>query len=200
MATALAVPITYNDTARTHSVLTQSTTTLYSALLAVSTIQVLFGDEDKRQLGINNGKSEPGHPMPLAIRIGIAVGIGAFVLLCLGLAYFAIARRRRSREGLTKERLMRDLKYMHRHGPSASTSRNCSVQSMSTVASFRGELPPPAYYPGRTRSSLTRGDAECGLLRDGEIRALHEQKAVIQQRLDELESLPASRDRPNFGS
>lgn len=203
VATALAVPITYNTTAGTYNVLTKSTTTLYSALLAVSTIQVQFGEDDKRRLGIEPDKERSGPPMPLGTRIGIAVGIGAFILLCVGLVYLALVRRRRSREGLTKDRLMRDLKSMHRRGPSGNGPYN-SDSSMSSASSgpcfFHGQREPPPAYDTRSRRSSKHRHGEHGRPTDGEIRALNEQKAVIQQRLDELESLESTRDGPRTGS
>ncbi|KAK2606130.1 hypothetical protein QQS21_003413 [Conoideocrella luteorostrata] len=203
VATALAVPITYNTTAGTYNVLTRSTTTLYSALLAVSTIQVQFGDDDKKRLGISPSKGYQEFSLSLGTRIGIAVGVCAFVLLCLGLICFGLARRRRAREGLTKERLMRDLKTIHRRGPSGNGSYN-GDPSMSTVSSgphFAHEQrePPPAYDPGRTRRISGNRQSDHGGQRDGEIRVLNEQKAVIQQRLDELEGPEVSQDELRAG-
>ncbi|KAH0595591.1 hypothetical protein MHUMG1_06767 [Metarhizium humberi] len=194
----LAVPITYDAIQGTYDVLTQSTTTLYSGMLAVSTIQVQFTVEDKKELGI--GSDEDGGPRTLSMgaRIGIAVGAGAFVLLCLCLIYYILARRRRSREGLTKDRLMRDLKTMHRRGPSTCDGPYAGGLSMSstissTQAPYERHEPPPAYDPGRTRRIPESRDAYSGRQRDGQIRALNEQKAAIEQRIEELqmqETLP----------
>ncbi|KIE03352.1 hypothetical protein MAJ_00866, partial [Metarhizium majus ARSEF 297] len=194
----LAVPITYDAIQGTYDVLTQSTTTLYSAMLAVSTIQVQFTAEDKKELGI--GSDEDGVPRTLSMgaRIGIAVGACAFVLLCLCLIYYLLARRRRSREGLTKDRLMRDLKTMHRRGPSTCDGPYAGDLSMSstissTQATYERHEPPPAYDPGRTRRIPESRDAYSGRQRDGQIRALNEQKAAIEQRIEELqmqETLP----------
>ncbi|KID76922.1 hypothetical protein MBR_03241, partial [Metarhizium brunneum ARSEF 3297] len=198
VATGLAVPITYDAIQGTYDVLTQSTTTLYSGMLAVSTIQVQFTAEDKKELGI--GSDEDGVPRTLSMgaRIGIAVGACAFVLLCLCLIYYILARRRRSREGLTKDRLMRDLKTMHRRGPSACDGPYAGDLSMSstissTQAPYERHEPPPAYDPGRTRRISGSRDAYSGRQRDGQIRALNEQKAAIEQRIEELqmqETLP----------
>ncbi|KAK9438873.1 hypothetical protein VB005_07021 [Metarhizium brunneum] len=194
----LAVPITYDAIQGTYDVLTQSTTTLYSGMLAVSTIQVQFTAEDKKELGI--GSDEDGVPRTLSMgaRIGIAVGACAFVLLCLCLIYYILARRRRSREGLTKDRLMRDLKTMHRRGPSTCDGPYAGDLSMSstissTQAPYERHEPPPAYDPGRTRRIPESRDAYSGRQRDGQIRALNEQKAAIEQRIEELqmqETLP----------
>jgi hypothetical protein len=193
VATGLAVPISYNNTAGTYTVLTQSTTTLYSAVLAVSTIRVIFGEEDKKQLGIGPEELRGPRALSMADRIGIAVGVCAFTLFCLGLVYLILSRRRRCREGLTKDRLMRDLKTIHRRGPSTSDYANVGDQSMSTTNSstqfaYEQREPPPAYDPGRTIGNHGRRDVDGGRQRDGEIRVLSEQRAMIQQRIQELQN------------
>lgn len=199
VATALAVPITYNNTAGTYDVLTRSTTTLYSAMLAVSTIRVLFEEEDKKQLGIGTKGKGQSQPLSMSARIGIAVGVCVFILLCLGLIYFLLARRRRSREGLTKDRLMRDLKSMHQRGPSAGDGPYSGALSMTSTNSntpmtYEQREPPPAYDPGRTTRISGGRDGDNSRQRDGEIMALTEQKAVIQQRIEELQMQETPRD------
>ncbi|KAG5982584.1 hypothetical protein E4U55_001690 [Claviceps digitariae] len=191
VATALAVPITYNTTAGTYHVMKDSTTTLYSAMLAVSSIQVQFNDDDRRLLGIETDRPDSGFSLSLSTRIGIAVGVGVLILLCMGLIYYALARRRRFREGLTKDRLMRDLKSMHRR----DTSGNASPYLVQAV-----NEPPPAYHPQTGRPPGNRAGGDYSRPADGEIRALNEQKAIIQQRLDELESLEVARNGPRRGS
>ncbi|KAG6041399.1 hypothetical protein E4U41_004497 [Claviceps citrina] len=202
IATALAVPITYNTTAGTYNVLTKSTTTLYNAILAVTSIQVQFNEDDKRLLGIETDITDSGFSFSLGTRIGIAVGVGVFILLCMGLIYYALARRRRSREGLTKERLIRDLKSIHRrdqlgNGPYNSHSSMSTTNPGPYLAPEQTE-PPPAYDPWSRRPSGNRA-SDYGRPTDGEIRALNEQKAVIQQRIDELESLEVARNGSRNG-
>lgn len=166
-------------------------------MLAVSTIRVLFGEEDKKQLGIGSNKKGGSTTLSMGARIGIAVGVCAFILLCLGLVYFLLARRRRSREGLTKARLMRDLKTMHRRGDGPYYGDlSMSTASSSTQFAHPQREPPPAYDPGRTRRTSGNQDAGGGRPRDGEIRALNEQKAVIQQRIEELQMLEVPRGQP----
>ncbi|KAG5932880.1 hypothetical protein E4U53_001160 [Claviceps sorghi] len=203
VATALAVPITYNTTAGTYKVLTHSTTTLYSATLAVSSIQVQFNDDDRRRLGIETDRTDSGFSLSLGARIAIAAGIGVFILLCMGLIYYALRRRQRSREGLTKERLMQDLKSIHRrdpsdHGQYNSTLSRSAANAGPYLANETNE-PPPAYDPHARRPPGNRA-GEYSRPADSEIRVLNEQKAMIQQRLDELESLEATRHGPRMGS
>ncbi|KAG6061078.1 hypothetical protein E4U17_002658 [Claviceps sp. LM77 group G4] len=204
VATALAVPITYNTTAGTYKVLTASTTTLYSAMLAVSTIQVLFNEDDKKRLGIQTDTVNSGWSLSLGTRIGIAVGVGCFILLCMALIYYALARRRRFREGLTKERLIRDLKSIHRrnspdNGPYINTMGMSVANAGPYLAHEQHDPPPPAYDP-RSRGSVGNRPGDSIRPTEGEIRALNEQKAMIQQRLDELESLDIRRNGPRTGS
>ncbi|EFY90844.1 hypothetical protein MAC_03207 [Metarhizium acridum CQMa 102] len=197
----LAVPITYDTIAGTYDVLTQYTTTLYSAMLAVSTIQVQFTAEDKKELGIGSDQDDVSRTLSMGARIGIAVGACAFVLLCLCLIYYLLAMRRRSREGLTKDRLMRDLKTMHRRGPSHVDGPYAGDLSMSSTISstqtaYERREPPPAYDPGRARRIPESRDADSGRQRDGQIRALNEQKAVIEQRIEELQMQETARHEP----
>ncbi|TWU77137.1 hypothetical protein ED733_008365 [Metarhizium rileyi] len=167
VATGLAVPITYNNTEGSYDVLTQSTTTLYNAMLAVSTIQVLFSEQDKKELGIGSDEEDVSRTLSMGARIGIAVSVCAFILLCLGMIYFLLARRRRSREGLTQDRLMRDLKTMHERRASICNDPYAGDLSMSTSMSsmpvvYGGREPPPAYDPGRMRRLSTNLVAESG--------------------------------------
>ncbi|KAG6013947.1 hypothetical protein E4U43_007037 [Claviceps pusilla] len=203
VATALAVPITYNTTAGTYHVLKDSTTTLYSAMLAVSSIQVQFNDDDRKRLGIETDSTDPGFSLSLGTRIGIAVGIGVFILFCIGLIYYALARRRRSKEGLTKDRLMRDLKSIYRRDPLDNGRYNntlsMSIPSAGSYLVHEANEPPPAYDP-QMRRPPSNGAANHSRPTDSEIRALNEQKAMIQQRLDELERLEATRNGPRTGS
>ena len=160
-------------------------------MLAVSSIQVQFNDDDRRRLGIETENMDSGFSLSLGTRIGIAVGVGVFILLCLGLIYYALARRRRSREGLTKDRLMRDLKSIHR--------RDASNHARYPYLVHEASEPPPAYDPQTRRPPGGRAGDNIRPT-DGEIRALNEQKAMIQQRLDELERLEVTRHGPRMGS
>ncbi|KHO00134.1 uncharacterized protein MAM_02057 [Metarhizium album ARSEF 1941] len=63
----------------------------------------------------------------------------------------------------------------------------------STQVAYEPHEPPPAYDPGRTRRMSVGRDAEGGRQRDGQTRALNGQKAVIEQRTEQLrmqETLP----------
>lgn len=200
--TALAVPLTYNRTANTYKVMSSSTTTLYSATLAVDAISVLFTEEDKKQLGIETESKENHKPLSIGSRIGIAVGVGAFILLCLALGYFIVARRRRAREGLTKARLIRDLRTMqaqNRHGPRSQNDPFSPARSeMSQI-----ESPPPAYDSRKTRLARrahSSGANGRGSGTEGEIEALEEQKAAIEQRLEELEVVSSDEQRQRPGT
>lgn len=173
-------------------------------MLAVSTIQVLFNEDDKKRLGIQTDTVNSGWSLSLGTRIGIAVGVGCFILLCMALIYYVLARRRRFREGLTKERLIRDLKSIHRrnspdNGPYINTVGMSVANAGPYLTHEQHDPPPPAYDP-RSRGPVGNRPGDSIRPTEGEIRALNEQKAMIQQRLDELESLDIRRNGPRTGS
>jgi hypothetical protein len=99
VATAVAVPISYNSTANTYEVLSSSTVTLYSATMAVYTIQALFRQSDIDALGltdaddINDRNNSPG--LSLGTRVGIGIGVAGIVALALALGVFCFCRERR---------------------------------------------------------------------------------------------------------
>ncbi|KAM5355733.1 hypothetical protein ACJ41O_002379 [Fusarium nematophilum] len=169
--TVLAVPITYNHTARTYDILSDSTTTLYSATIAVYTIRALFKEEDKDALGLKDeddiGTERSPNSLSLGARIGIGVGVGAFVLL-----------RKRSHE----------LNAMRsRHHGRGGLGDDFYIAGNGHP---RRAEPPPAYEAATDSHSTTDNDSRLSgdtTTRDEEIRALQVQKAAIQRRIEELE-------------
>jgi hypothetical protein len=99
VATAVAVPITYNSTASTYEVLSSSPVTLYSVTMAVYTIQALFRQSDIDALGltdtddINDKSRSPS--LSLGSRVGIGIGVAGVVALALALGVFCFCRERR---------------------------------------------------------------------------------------------------------
>ena len=100
----LAVPVI--STSGSFDILTNSTTTLYSATIAVHTIQALFDASDTELLGLTNVSSSTdatseggGGGLSLAARIGLGVGIAAIgVLACIISIWFFLRRRSRGDE------------------------------------------------------------------------------------------------------
>lgn len=186
--TVLAVPVTYNRTASTYEVMTYSTTTLYGAAIAVNTIRALFMDQDRKLLGLSNeseiSKDEvPDQGLSLGARLGIAFGVGGFVLACICIVTFCVLRSRRLQRRQAKDRGPHELNAVHGSHPAAYTPGDHGFDAHDRSAAE----PPPAYEA----STMTNSSAELGGedpdTRDDEIRALVAQKAAIQQRLEELE-------------
>ncbi|TFB06067.1 hypothetical protein CCMA1212_001875 [Trichoderma ghanense] len=201
--TVLAVPIIYNHTAATYDVLTNSTTTLYSATIAVNTIRALFREQDKPLLGLTDeddidDEPEDDRGLSLGAKIGIGVGVALFGLFAIGAGIFLYLwgreRRRKRSTGQTSHELgvvQRTQGQMYGTGsPLGSHPR----------ARARDAEPPPAYDFTPENNSIVDdhvGD-NASVARDGEIQVLMAQKAAIQRRIEELEraSGEESRDDP----
>ncbi|KAL7950647.1 hypothetical protein V8C42DRAFT_340264 [Trichoderma barbatum] len=199
--TVLAVPITYNHTAATYEVLTNSTITLYSATIAVQTIRALFREEDKPLLGLTNeddidDEPEDDHGLSMAAKIGIGVGVTLFGLFAIGAAILIYLLRRDRRKKRHTGRTSHELGVVQRtQGPMYSNSPLGSHPR----ARARDAEPPPAYDFTTETNSVADNDGEnAGVARDGEIQVLMAQKAAIQRRIEELEraSGEESRDDP----
>ncbi|PTB61384.1 hypothetical protein BBK36DRAFT_1164091 [Trichoderma citrinoviride] len=197
--TVLAVPIIYNHTAATYDVLTNSTTTLYSATIAVNTIRALFREEDKPLLGLTNeddidDEPEDDRGLSLGAKIGIGVGVALFGLFALGAGIFLYLwgreRRRKRCTGQTS----------HELGVVQRTQGQMYGTSPHPRDRARDAEPPPAYDFTPETGSIADGHAgeTVSVARDGEIQVLMAQKAAIQRRIEELEraSGEESRDEP----
>lgn len=170
--TVLAVPITYNHTASTHEVLTNSTTTLYGATIAVNTICALFQQSDKSILGISDETQiseipdKPVMGLSVGAKIGIAVGATVLAFILSGAFVFMIIRKRRSGR--------------------LSSHELAAIRAHQDYRR-RTEPPPPAYDVATETSSLGDNESGSGATRDDEVRVLKAQKAAIQRRLEALE-------------
>ncbi|KJZ73486.1 hypothetical protein HIM_07042 [Hirsutella minnesotensis 3608] len=187
--TALAVPITYNRTAGTYDVLSSSTTTLYSAIVAVHTIRALFMEQDKALLGLTDGEEiseddlHQETTLPLGSRIGIALGVAVFAIMCIGFIAFGALRWRSSRQRQAKRRSLHELGILyggqfHRRDRSDLHGHYCPE-------------PPPAYEATRTMGRVNEDQPETAVGRQDEMRVLIAQKAAIQSRIDALERICA---------
>ncbi|RDA94197.1 hypothetical protein CP533_6579 [Ophiocordyceps camponoti-saundersi (nom. inval.)] len=183
--TVLAVPIIYNRAAGTHEVMSNSTTTLYGATMAVNAIRALFMEQDKHLLGLTDDE-EIGHEeddvasLSTGARIGIALGITVLALLSLGAVSFCLLRwhhwRRKKGKGLVLHEL--------------ASVRECRSPTRESFepedAGFEGHdrciLPPPPAYEASSGAER-QGTASA----NEEIRALVAHKAAIQRRIEELE-------------
>ncbi|PNP53973.1 hypothetical protein THARTR1_05660 [Trichoderma harzianum] len=202
--TVLAVPIIYNHTAATYDVLTNSTTTLYSATIAVNTIRALFREQDKPLLGLTNeddidDEREDDRGLSMSAKIGIGVGVTLFGLFSIGAAILIYLWRRDRRKkghpsGTSHELgvVQRTQGQMYANSPLGSHRR----------ARERSAEPPPAYdFTTETNSVADNDGEDATVARDGQIQVLMAQKAAIQRRIDELEraSGDESRDEPREG-
>ncbi|KAM4055043.1 hypothetical protein HRG_005852 [Hirsutella rhossiliensis] len=182
--TVLAVPITYNHTAGTYEVMSSSTTTLYSATIAVNTIRALFMEQDMSLLGLTDDEeiSEDevhGNPLPLGARIGAAIGVAIFSLLSIGAVIFCLLRWRRSRR--------RQAKGLRSHELGSVYGRRLRTHDSLAVREGHAAEPPPAYEAsGPTNGFRGRGADNA---RQDEIRSLVAQKEAIQLRIEELERI-----------
>lgn len=172
------MPIIYNTTDGTHDVLTDTTTTLTDATLAVWTINALFQEQDKELLGltyeeeIRDEADGGGGGLSLGERIGIGIGATLGGLLVLGVIMFLLFRRHRgSKKG---------------DADAASDTRGCGMRSRTNPS----EPPPPAYEFSE-RNSLANDDDGT---RGGEIQVLRAQKAAIQRRIEELQRVETTDD------
>lgn len=189
----------YNTTDGSHTVLADETSTLTSATLAVHTIQALFRNSDKQMLGLtdedsirDDSDSSKSHGLSLGARIGIGIGVtvGGVFLIALGLLLLLMRNRRASDE---------------KEAAAAAAARN----SDDPEGRMRGapavvEVPPPA-YEFSVRNSVTDDDDNFSgeedldddesIVQVDDIEALRAQKAAIQRRIEELESVDAADDR-----
>lgn len=176
LPTVLAVPIIYNTTDGTHDVLTDTTTTLTDATLAVWTINALFQERDKDLLGltyeeeIRDETEDGGGGLSLGSRIGIGIGATIGGLLVIGLIMFLLCRRHRGSK------------------KTEADAAGCDMRSRANGS----ELPPPAYEFTETNSLADDDDDERP--RDGEIQVLRAQKAAIQRRIEELQRVETTED------
>lgn len=196
--TVLAVPIIYNHTAATYDVLTNSTTTLYSATIAVDTIRALFRERDKPLLGLTNDDDiddqlEDNHGLSLSAKIGIGVGVTLFGLFAIGAATFVYLWRRERKKQCPTSRTSHELSVVQRaQGQMYSSS---PLDSHPRARARDGE-PPPAYdFTTETNSVADNDGGNVTIARDGEIQVLMAQKAAIQRRIEELERVSGEESR-----
>lgn len=193
--TVLAVPIIYNHTAATYDVLTNSTTTLYSATIAVNTIRALFREQDKPLLGLTDeddidDQPNDDHGLSLSAKIGIGVGVTLFGLFAIGAAVFIYLWRRERRRKSATSRTSHELGVVQRAQGQMYTN------SARPRARARDAEPPPAYdYTTETNSVADNDGGSVVVARGGEIQALMAQKAAIQRRIEELERVSGEESR-----
>lgn len=197
--TVLAVPIIYNRTAATYEVLTNSTTTLYSATIAVNTIRALFREQDKPLLGLTDDDDIDDHKddnqgLSLSAKIGIGVGVALGSLLAIAAAIFIFMWRRERRKKGFAGQTSHELRAVQRaQGRMYSGSQHTQVRA-------RNSEPPPAYASeSETNNAADTDSGSTAVTRGGEIQVLIAQKAAIQRRIEELERVSGeeSRDDPH---
>ncbi|KAF4968486.1 hypothetical protein FSARC_4131 [Fusarium sarcochroum] len=188
-SSVIAVPYTYNHTARSFDALSDSTTTLYSATIAVYTIRALFKDGDKDALGLKDeddiGPERDSQSLSLGARIGIGVGVAVFVLLAIGALAFWLMRRERAR---TEKRRAHEL------SPVGSMRHNSAGPGDDFYAAgevhHRRDRSRQLDEAATDSNSMTENDSrlsEDTATREEAIRALQVQKEAIQRRIEELE-------------
>ncbi|KAK1250197.1 hypothetical protein MKX08_010200 [Trichoderma sp. CBMAI-0020] len=196
--TILAVPIIYNRTAATYEVLTNSTTTLYSATIAVNTIRALFREQDKPLLGLTDDDDIDDHKdddqgLSLSAKIGIGVGVALGSLLAIGAAIFIFMWRRERRKKGSTGRTSHELRAVQR-------AQGRMYSRSHTQVRARDSEPPPAYASeSETNNAADTDSGSTAVIRGGEIQVLIAQKAAIQRRIEELERVSGeeSRDGPH---
>ncbi|KOS18678.1 hypothetical protein ESCO_000889 [Escovopsis weberi] len=196
--TALAVPITYNHTASTYEVFTNSTTTLYSATLAVHTIRALFRATDQSLLGITDDSDIDDDPEPwhlsIAAKIGIGIGVTIFGLLSIAALVFLFFRARQKRRDRLKGRSheMSSMRSSTRGRPfsemgwSAPPRNAHGHHDQQRVVAARGTDMAHDLDGAADEHSLEDSDSGNTAAQE-EIRVLMAQKAAIQRRIEELE-------------
>ncbi|KAF7533447.1 hypothetical protein G7Z17_g13514 [Cylindrodendrum hubeiense] len=199
--TVLAVPITYNHTARTYEILSDSTTTLYSATIAVYTIRALFQEADKAALGLKDeddiGTEEDPKGLSLGARIGIGVGVAMFVLLAIAAGAFFIIRRDRDR---ARKKRSLELNAISRGEGNDGGNDLYVVGEMHERRDRCGDHPEPypPYEAATDTVSMTDNESRLSgdtATRDGEIKALRDQKQAIQRRIEQLEHSESSQNQ-----
>ncbi|KAH8176042.1 hypothetical protein LIA77_04460 [Sarocladium implicatum] len=192
--TVLAVPISYNKTASTHDVLSDSTTTLYSATIAVYTIMAMFRETDKPMLGIGDEDDIDDEPhsrnLSINARIGIGVGsaIAGLLLIAGGIFLFLHCRRLGKKENAG---FGHEMGSVHRNCHGIGRDDDTSFTTADEIEDRRGSYgrePPPAYEATTETNSLADNESGTSASRE-EIRVLRAQKDAIQRRIEELESV-----------
>lgn len=184
--TVLAVPILYNTSGSTYDILAEETSVLVSATLAVHTIQALFQEEDKGILGLTYEEEiateSRDEGLTMSERVGIGVGAAIGGLLVIGIGAFLFLRRRTKKQKKYPPHEMDAIDGPVTIGPGADVA---VVQHPS--------LSP---YGGTTTlaGSLADDDSRHDDVFDGEIEVLKAQKAAIQRRIEELESVETPMD------
>lgn len=187
--TVLAVPILYNTSGSTYDILADETSYLVSATLAVHTIQALFQEDDKDILGLTyeeeiRTEDRGGQGLTMSERIGIGVGAAIGGLLIIGIGVFLYLRRRAKDQ---KKFLPHEMEVV---GGSVTLAPGAGV----------AQHPPLSPYGGvPIAASLADDDSGHDDAFDGEIEVLKAQKAAIQRRIEELESVetPTDLEREN---
>lgn len=185
LPTILAVPIVYNTTASTHTVMADMTSTLVSATLAVHTINALFQERDKPLLGLTDEEEirdeEPDkHGLSLGARIGISISVSIVGLALIGLGIWLLRRRRKN----SKRQKAHEMTTVTQVVGPESHPYNIGPRSIGASTS--------TVYGAGDRHVANDSDDSDNPGRDGEIMALRAQKAAIQRRIEELESTEAS--------
>lgn len=184
--TVLAVPILYNTSGSTYDILADETSYLVSATLAVHTIQALFQEDDKDILGLTyeeeiRTEDRESKGLTMSERVGIGVGAAIGGLLLIGIGVFLYLRRR----GKDQKKFVPH--EMEAVGGSVTLAPGASVG----VA----QHPPLSPYGGAPiAASLADDDSGHDDAFDGEIEVLKAQKAAIQRRIEELESVETPTD------
>ncbi|KAI9171306.1 hypothetical protein HJFPF1_00788 [Paramyrothecium foliicola] len=199
--TVLAVPISYNKTIGTYSIVTTSTTTLYSATIAVHTIQALFQEKDRAVLGITDevgiSKKSDNHGLSLGAQIGIGIGVTAAVVLLVGTIMFLFARRGLRRNGQSQA--------APPHSADAGYEETGHLSPIYAAGDriFDGDRSRSKRSQAVSESSATTSDTYAppvtesreGLEKDDEIKALRSQQADLQRRIEELEKTETDNTR-----
>jgi preprotein translocase subunit YajC len=188
--TVLAVPISYNHTGTNYNIMTDSTTTLISATLALYTIKALFQEEDIMVLGITDESDIDDEPAPqglsLSTRIGVGIGSAIGGLLLIGLIVWLLLRKRQSKRAKMRKSM----------SPGAYSSNADGCAPFDAVTAVRRYVhrhqgpdvePPLAYQSPSGGETVVVEDGDIVIERDGEIKVLKAQKAAIERRIEELE-------------
>ncbi|PHH67191.1 hypothetical protein CDD81_2960 [Ophiocordyceps australis] len=192
MPMVLAVPMTYYfESSPSYQVFPSSTTTLYSAAMAVYAIRALFREEDKQLLGLvddDDIAEDETHDRSLSTgaRAGIALAVTAVAVLLTGAIAFCLLhsrkrRRRRAKCGNGSHELT-NVDTRTARGPIACMPHAMTLDTREAIVTE----PPPAYEASTATDSDEHGE-DMSEARQNEIRALVAQKVAIQQRIEELE-------------
>jgi hypothetical protein len=184
----LAVPIEYDKADGDYQIMTNSTTTLYSATIAVYTVHALFQESDKAILGLTDevdiATKKHHQGLSLGAQIGIGIGVTAAVILILGGIMFLYARHRLRHHMETYPRISND-----REIGQLPPVHPSDIRSFNTGGNR--SLPPKAVSESSATTADTNApamDTEATALdRSNEIKALRSQQADIQRRIEQLE-------------